>query len=88
MLAGGAFAVLGVAAPIAGGHRRGVDGCRHENTRCRARVGKALGDVWHPDMRAALGDTRTRIGDIAFDVRTERRFRSYGSTTSSGRRAC
>jgi hypothetical protein len=40
-------------------------------------VGKPLGDVWHPDMRAALAYKRTRIGDIAFAVRTERRFWSY-----------
>jgi hypothetical protein len=77
VLAGSAFAVLGVSAPIAGGTvaRSTAAGA---GTRCVVPgVGKPLGDVWHPDMRAALAYKRTRIGDIAFAVRTERRFWSY-----------
>ncbi|HEX4671449.1 MAG TPA: serine hydrolase [Solirubrobacteraceae bacterium] len=34
-------------------------------------VGKPLDQVWRPDMQAALRYKRTRIGDIAFAVRTD-----------------
>jgi hypothetical protein len=37
---------------------------------------RAIDASWRPDMRAALGYTRTRVGDIAFAVRTQDRF--YG----------
>ena len=40
-------------------------------------VGKPLSQVWRPDMQAALRYKRTRIGDIAFAVRTDSRFYSY-----------
>jgi hypothetical protein len=37
---------------------------------------RTIDQLWRPDMRAALRYARRRIGDIAFAVRTERRF--YG----------
>jgi hypothetical protein len=40
-------------------------------------VGKPLGQVWRPDMQSALRYKRTRIGDIAFAVRTDARFYAY-----------
>jgi hypothetical protein len=41
-------------------------------------VGKPLDDVWHPHMLAAIGYTDTRIGDVAFAVRTsDGRFYGY-----------
>jgi hypothetical protein len=40
-------------------------------------VGKPLGRVWRPDMLGALRYKRTRIGDIAFAVRTNAHFYSY-----------
>jgi beta-lactamase class A len=40
-------------------------------------VGKPLDNVWRPDMQAALRYKRTRIGDIAFAVRTDSRFYAY-----------
>ena len=40
-------------------------------------VGKPLDQVWRPDMQAALRYKRTRVGDIAFAVRTDSRFYAY-----------
>jgi len=40
-------------------------------------VGKPLGQVWRPDMLAALRYKRTRVGDIAFAVRTDSHFYAY-----------
>jgi hypothetical protein len=40
-------------------------------------VGKPLDAVWRPHMLAAIGYTDTRIGDVAFAVRTEGRFYGY-----------
>jgi hypothetical protein len=40
-------------------------------------VGKPLGQLWQPDMQGALRYKRTRVGDIAFAVRTDSRFWSY-----------
>jgi hypothetical protein len=40
-------------------------------------VGKPLGQVWRPDMQGALRYKRTRVGDIAFAVRTDSRFWAY-----------
>jgi hypothetical protein len=40
-------------------------------------IGEPLGQVWHPDMQAALRYKRTRVGDIAFAVRTDSRFWAY-----------
>ncbi len=40
-------------------------------------TGKPLDQLWHPHMLAAIGYTDTRAGDVAFAVRTDRRFYSY-----------
>src|ERR1700686_5146089 len=40
-------------------------------------VGKPLDRVWRPDMRAAIAYNNTRQGDVAFAVRTDRRFYGY-----------
>jgi len=40
-------------------------------------VGKRLDRVWRPNMQSALRYKRTRIGDIAFAVRTDARFYAY-----------
>jgi beta-lactamase class A len=41
-------------------------------------VGKPLDEVWHPRMLAAIGYTDTRVGDVAFAVRTsDGRFYAY-----------
>jgi Beta-lactamase enzyme family len=40
-------------------------------------VGKPIDAVWHPHMLAAIGYTDTRIGDVAFAVRTDHRFYGY-----------
>jgi hypothetical protein len=40
-------------------------------------VGKPLHLVWRPDMQGALRYKRTRIGDVAFAVRTDARFYAY-----------
>ncbi|HWE14176.1 MAG TPA: serine hydrolase [Solirubrobacteraceae bacterium] len=38
---------------------------------------RTIDELWHPDMRAALAYARTRVGDIAFAVRTQDRFYGY-----------
>lgn len=40
-------------------------------------LGKPLEQLWRPDMRAAIGYSEHRAGDIAFAVRTGRRFYGY-----------
>ena len=40
-------------------------------------AGKPLDQLWHPHMLAAIGYTDTRSGDVAFAVRTDRRFYGY-----------
>jgi hypothetical protein len=40
-------------------------------------VGKPLDQMWRPDMQSALRYKRTRIGDIAFAVRTDSHFYAY-----------
>jgi hypothetical protein len=40
-------------------------------------VGKPLDQVWRPDMQSALRYKRTRVGDVAFAVRTDSRFYAY-----------
>jgi Beta-lactamase enzyme family len=40
-------------------------------------VGKPLDRVWHPHMLSAIGYNDQRAGDIAFAVRTNRRFYGY-----------
>ncbi len=38
---------------------------------------KSLNHLWYPDMASAIGYAHTRIGDIAFAVRTDHRFYGY-----------
>ncbi len=38
---------------------------------------RTVDELWRPDMRAAIGYARSRRGDIAFAVRTQRRFYGY-----------
>ncbi len=38
---------------------------------------RAIDQLWRPDMRAAIRYARSRIGDIAFAVRTDGRFYGY-----------
>ncbi|HET6868668.1 MAG TPA: serine hydrolase [Solirubrobacteraceae bacterium] len=38
---------------------------------------KPLDQLWHPHMLAAIGYTDTRIGDVAFAVRTDQSFYGY-----------
>jgi Beta-lactamase enzyme family len=40
-------------------------------------VGRPLDQVWRPDVRSAIAYSHTRVGDIAFAVRTARRFYGY-----------
>ncbi|MGI8428364.1 MAG: serine hydrolase [Solirubrobacteraceae bacterium] len=60
----------------------GVSGLTAGNATAGARVctvpgaGRPLEEIWHPDMRAAVAYSDKRRGDIAFAVRTDRRF--YG----------
>ncbi|MGZ4327503.1 MAG: hypothetical protein ACXVXL_05605 [Solirubrobacteraceae bacterium] len=55
----------------------GVAAARSSSRCVVAGVGKSLGQVWRPDMQAALQYKRTRVGDIAFAVRTDSRFYAY-----------
>jgi hypothetical protein len=38
---------------------------------------ETIDQLWHPDMRAAVTYAHTRVGDIAFAVRTDGRFYGY-----------
>jgi hypothetical protein len=38
---------------------------------------ETIDELWHPDMQAAVAYARTRVGDIAFAVRTDGRFYGY-----------
>jgi hypothetical protein len=38
---------------------------------------ETLGQIWHPDMRAAVAYAHARVGDIAFAVRMDGRFYGY-----------
>jgi hypothetical protein len=38
---------------------------------------RTIDQLWRPDMRAAINYRRTRVGDIAFAVRTDGRFYGY-----------
>ena len=42
-------------------------------------TGRTLDQLWRPDVRAAVAYAHTRIGDIAFAVRTPGRFTGYRS---------
>ena len=55
----------------------GGAGARATGTCLVRGVGEPLDHVWRPDTRAALRYARTRVGDIAFAVRTDGRFYGY-----------
>jgi protein MpaA len=38
---------------------------------------RTIDQLWHPDMAAAVSYAHSRVGDIAFAVRTDRRFYGY-----------
>jgi beta-lactamase class A len=40
-------------------------------------IGLPLDQIWHPNMAAATSYAKTRVGDIAFAVRTNGRFSAY-----------
>ncbi len=40
-------------------------------------TGKTIDQLWRPDVSSATGYARTRVGDIAFAVRTDDRFYGY-----------
>ncbi len=40
-------------------------------------TGRTVDQLWHPDMSAAIAYARSRVGDIAFAVRTPSRFYGY-----------
>jgi murein peptide amidase A len=58
-----------VAAPIA--HGRAAAPCLVPGT------GRTVDQLWRPDMAAAVAYAHTRVGDIAFAVRTPSRFYGY-----------
>lgn len=67
----GALTTLGAAAS-AGASSRGRAG------ECDVRgTSRTIDATWRPDMRSALAYARTRVGDIAFAVRTQDRFYGY-----------
>ena len=43
----------------------------------RPRTDRSIDRLWHPDMAAAIAYARSRVGDIAFAVRTPSRFYGY-----------
>jgi hypothetical protein len=53
------------------GHARAAGSCLVPGTT------ETIDQAWRPDMGAALAYARTRVGDIAFAVRTEHRFYGY-----------
>ena len=40
-------------------------------------TGRTVDQLWHPDMSAAIAYAHSRVGDIAFAVRTPSRFYGY-----------
>ncbi|HEX3690392.1 MAG TPA: DUF2817 domain-containing protein [Solirubrobacteraceae bacterium] len=50
----------------------------HPAARCRVpATSRTIDQLWHPDMSAAIAYARSRVGDIAFAVRTPDRFYGY-----------
>jgi hypothetical protein len=71
-----AHALAGAAARVAG--RAGVAGRHVAATACLVPgYRKPLNHLWRPDMAAAVAYARSRVGDIAFAVRTDHRFYGY-----------
>jgi protein MpaA len=66
-----AAVVLGVAVGVAAAGARGSPRCLVPGT------GKTIDQLWRPDMRAAIAYAHSRVGDIAFAVRTPDRFYGY-----------
>jgi beta-lactamase class A len=75
MVAGGTVAVAAVGAAAPRDHGRGVPSgagaCPVPGTT------RTIDQSYRPDMRAAIAYARTRVGDIAFAVRTRGRFYGY-----------
>jgi hypothetical protein len=72
----GAAASAGAAAGLAGS--AGVAGAHVPATACLVPgYRKPLNHLWRPDMAAAVAYARSRVGDIAFAVRTDHRFYGY-----------
>jgi hypothetical protein len=54
-----------------------ADAGAHQAPRCLVpATGKTIDQAWRPDMAAAIAYAHSRVGDIAFAVRTPDRF--YG----------
>jgi hypothetical protein len=75
LLAGGLIAFLATAAFASGaaatGPARAAGSCLVPGT------AKTIDQLWRPDLGAAIAYARTRVGDIALAVRTDRRFYGY-----------
>jgi hypothetical protein len=74
-IASSAAVIVMAAGSIAGAagrkHHRGPTGCLVPGYE------KSVNHLWRPDMASAIGYAHTRIGDIAFAVRTDHRFYGY-----------
>ena len=71
---GASAGVTRAAADVAGGRRA----ARPAAVECTVPgTDRTIDQLWRPDMRAAIGYARTRVGDIAFAVRTDARFYGY-----------
>ena len=66
-----AAACLAVAVGSSVAHGRPAARCLVPGT------GRTVDQLWHPDVAAAVAYARTRVGDIAFAVRTPSRFYGY-----------
>jgi Beta-lactamase enzyme family len=74
--AAGALLVL-IAVAASGATAGGASGT-HAMKRCLVPgVGKPIDTIWRPPMRTAIHYARHRTGDIAFAVRTDKRFYGY-----------
>jgi hypothetical protein len=71
-----ASAVVGLAVLPGGAAARGKRH-RHAGTCLVPGYKKSINRLWKPDMAAAVGYAHTRIGDIAFAVRTDHRYHAY-----------
>jgi hypothetical protein len=67
-------------APVIGsaGASSGAGGARSAAARCLVPgTGRTIDQIWHPDLRRAIGYIHSRQGDIAFAVRTDHAFYGY-----------